>query len=330
MKKIISVVIFAILIAFCFNACGKTEAESEEQKLIKIGFSQLGSESDWRAANTLSMTEALSEANGYELIYENARQRQDNQLLAIRNFVLQNVDIIILAPVSETGWDNVLMEAKVAGIPVIIVDREVDVEDSSVYLCGIGSDFLQEGKTAVAWLESELERTGRESEEITIFNLKGTAGATAEINRTKAIDEAAEEHENWSIIAEYYGEFTEAKAYEVVRDFLATGQRMDVLYSQNDNMTFGAMRAMDEAGITYGEGGEVIIISFDAVRAALQLCLEGKINLCVECSPLHGPRVAELIQMYLAGEEIEKQIYVQETFFTPADLSQDLINSREY
>ncbi|MDO4459096.1 MAG: ABC transporter substrate-binding protein [Clostridia bacterium] len=322
-------VLIIILCVFMLSACGKAE-ESVEGKLIKVGFSQLGYESDWRAANTLSMTEALSEEHGYELLYENAKQRQDNQLLAIRNFVLQNVDIIILAPVSETGWDNALAEARNAGIPVIIVDREVDVENENLYLCAIGSDFFSEGITAVNWLEEELVKTGRDKEEIRIFNLKGTKGATAEIGRTKAIEKAAAEHNNWNINAEYFGEFTEAKAYEIVRDFLNSGGEMDVLYSQNDNMTFGAMKAFDEAGISYGEGGDVIIISFDAVQRALSMCMEGKINLCVECSPLHGPRVEELIRAYLDGEEIDKKIYVEESFFTPENLSEEIISERQY
>lgn len=320
-----------LLLCLCLLAgCGSQKPKEEEARKITIGFSQLGSESDWRAANTKSMIDALSEENGYELIYENARQHQDNQLLAIRNFVLQNVDIIILAPVAETGWDNALLQAKNAGIPVIIVDREVAVEDDSLYLCGIGSDFLKEGRIAVDWLEKELKRKGRSEEEIHILNLKGTAGATAEINRTKAIEQGALAHANWIIDADFYGEFTEAKGYEVVRDYLQTNPQIDVLYSQNDNMTFGAMRALDEAGITYGEGGDVIIISFDAVRDGLNLCLEGKINLCVECSPLHGPRVAELIKMYTEGKEIPKKIYVEDTSFTPKDLTREIIDARPY
>lgn len=329
MKKFIRLV--CLMIALCLLcACGHEAAPVEEKQLVKVGFSQLGSESDWRAANTKSMTDAFSEGNGYELLYENAKQRQENQLLAIRNFVLQNVDIIVLAPVAETGWDNALAEAKNAGIPVIIVDREVAVDDDSLYLCGIGSDFLQEGRTAVNWLQNELLRQHRAEDEIRIFNLKGTAGATAEINRTKAIEEGAQAHENWNIAAEYYGEFTEAKGYEVVRDYLKTDQRFEVLYSQNDNMTFGAIRALEEAGISYGVNGEVIIISFDAVRDALQMCLDGKINLCVECSPLHGPRVDELIKLYQEGKPVRKKIYVQETSFTKANLTQEIIDQRPY
>ena len=161
-------------------------------------------------------------------------------------------------------------------------------------------------------------------------HLQGTYGATAQILRTKAIEEGVKAHENWSFAAQLPGDFTESKSYETVRDFLAKNRDIQVIYSENDNMTFGAMRALDEAGITYGQGGEVIIISFDAVRRALEQCMAGKINLCVECNPLHGPRVDELIRQYLAGEEIPKQIFVEESVFTPEMLTQQLIDARQY
>ncbi len=329
MKRIISL-LCAVLMLCTAAACGISDSDSEENDLIVVGFSQLGSESDWRLANTRSMTEALSESNGYELLLDNAKQHQENQLMAIRNFILQGVDIIVLAPASETGWDNVLMEAKAAGIPVIIVDREVSVEDDSLYISRVGSDFLQEGNTAVEWLENELIEQGRKRENINILHLMGTAGATAQLMRSKAIEDGAAEHSNWNIVRQLDGDFTEAKGYEVVRDYLKENKDIDVIYSENDNMTFGAMRALDEAGLTYGENGDIIIISFDAVRKALEYCLEGKINLCVECNPLHGPRVDELIKLYEAGEEIPKYTYVEEGCFTREDLTIEIINSREY
>ena len=273
------------------------------------------------------MMQAFSEENGYELLYDNARQKQANQLVAVRNFIVQGVDLIVIAPAEETGWDAVLQEAKNAGIPVIIVDREVAVEDTGLYLTQIGSDFLTEGIQAVRWLEEALE--GRE-DDIHILHLQGTYGATAQILRTKAIEDGVKSHENWSFAAQLPGDFTESKSYETVRDFLAKNRDIQVIYSENDNMAFGAMRALDEAGITYGQGGEVMIISFDAVRRALEQCMAGKINLCVECNPLHGPRVDELIRQYLAGEEIPKQIFVEESVFTPEMLTQQLIDARQY
>lgn len=319
--------LFSVIALLGLLLCGCAREAPPEQELTKVGFSQLGAESDWRVANTDSMIAALSEENGYELLYDNARQKQANQLVAVRNFIVQGVDIIVIAPLEETGWDTVLQEAKNAHIPVIIVDREVAVEDTGRYLTQIGSDFLAEGEQAVSWLEKAM---AQHQGDVSILHIQGTYGATAQLLRTKAIEEAVQAHENWHFAAQLPGDFTETKGYEVVRDFLAENRDIDVIYSENDNMTFGAMRALDEAGITYGRGGDVTIISFDAVRRALQLCMEGKIDLCVECSPLHGPRVDELIRQYLAGEPVPKQILVEETIFTPDTLTPEILAQREY
>ena len=320
MKRMLSMF---ILLALLLLGCAR-EIPSE-RKLTKVGFSQLGAESDWRVANTDSMVAALGEENGYELLYENARQKQANQMVAVRNFIVQGVDIIVIAPIEETGWEAVLQEAKDAGIPVIIVDREVAVEDTGLYLTQIGSDFLAEGQQAVRWLEETLGQ-----EDVNILHLQGTYGATAQLLRSQAIEDGVAAHENWHFAAQLSGDFTESKGYEVVRDFLAQNREVDVIYSENDNMTFGAMRALDEAGITYGRDGDVLIVSFDAVHRALRLCMEGKINLCVECNPLHGPRVDELIRQYLAGSPIPKQIFVEETVFTPETLTPALLEERQY
>ena len=320
-----------MLALLCLSGCAARQAAApQDSDLLVVGFSQLGSESSWRMANTASMTAALSREKGYELLLENAKQKQENQLAAVRNFILQGVDLIVIAPVAETGWESVLQEAKEAEIPVIIMDREVAVEDESLYLSSVGSDFLREGERAVEWLSGELERRGCGGEEIRILHLQGTYGATSQLMRTKPIEDAVREKENWSFAAQFPADYTEAKGYEVVRDFLRSDRDIDVIYSENDNMTFGAMRALDEAGISYGEDGDVILISFDAVRQALQYCLEGRINLCVECNPLHGPRVEELIRQYEKGQSIPKHIYVEELIFTPDSLTQELIDSREY
>ena len=320
-----------VLALLCLTGCAARQAaKPQDSDLLVVGFSQLGSESSWRVANTASMTAALSREKGYELLLENAKQKQDNQLAAVRNFILQGVDLIVIAPVAETGWESVLQEAKEAQIPVIIMDRAVSVEDESLYLSSVGSDFLREGERAVEWLSGELERRGRGGEEIRILHLQGTYGATSQLMRTKPIEDAVREKANWSFAAQYPADYTEAKGYEVVRDYLRGDRDIDVIYSENDNMTFGAMRALDEAGISYGADGEVILISFDAVREALQYCLEGRINLCVECNPLHGPRVEELIRQYEEGQSIPKHIYVEELIFTQETLTQALIDSREY
>jgi len=329
MKRWISGILAAALL-LCLAACGQKQEAAEETRLIRVGFSQVGSESSWRLANTASMESALSEENGFELLTDNARQNQANQLLAIRNFIQQGVDYIVLAPVVETGWDSVLEEAKNAGIPVIIVDRQVQVKDDSLYAVWVGSDFYKEGRNAVQWLEYELSLQDRQGEKIRILHLQGTEGATSQIFRTKAVRSAVAAHPNWETAAVLDGDYTEAKAYEAVKAFLAEGGDMNVLYSENDNMTFGALRAMDEAGITHGPGGQVTVISFDAVKTALEACKAGEINLCVECNPLHGPRVAKIIRALETGDSLEKLQYVDETWYSAQQLADADLSGRAY
>lgn len=300
--------------------------------LIVVGFSQVGSESSWRVANSESMKAALTEANGFELIFDDAKQKQENQYKAIRRFIQQNVDYIVLAPITETGWDDVLLEAKNAGIPVIIVDRQVKVSNPMLFTGWVGSDFEKEGETAVNWLEEELAARGRSEDSISILHLQGTIGATAQLMRTRGLEKALVEHENWSLAALLEGEYTEAKGYEVTKDFLEKNPEtpIDVVYCENDNMAFGVMRALDEAGLAYGGEDGIIIVSFDAVRSALEACLEGRINLCVECNPLHGPRVVKIIQELEAGEKIFKESYVEETAFSYREITREIIDTRAY
>lgn len=328
MKRFFSLML-CLALAINIAGCSSKPEKTDDKDLYVIGFSQVGAESDWRIANTKSMTETFTEEKGYELRMENARQMQDNQFAAVRTFILEGVDCIIIAPTVEDGWETVLKEVQDAGIPVIIMDRSVFVDDKDLYLTNIGSDFLEEGNMAVSWLEKETADKPA-NEQLRILHLQGTYGATAQLLRTKALEVAVAQHSDWEFAAQLYGDFTEAKAYEVVTDYLKTDRDIDVIYSENDNMTYGAMRALDDAGITYGENGQVKIISFDATKRALQYCLNGQINLCVECNPLHGPKVEDLITKYRNGETIPKHVYVEETAYTSADLTQEFVDSREY
>ena len=182
---------------------------------ITVGFSQVGAESDWRTANTESMKSTFSEENGYELIFDDAQQKQENQLTAIRNFIQQEVDYIVLAPVTETGWDTVLQEAKDAGIPVIIVDRMVDVSDDSLYTAWVGSNFKLEGQKACAWLKAFADAKKISASDLHIVDIQGTIGASAQIGRTEGMAEAAKAN-GWDLLASESGEFTQAKGQEVM------------------------------------------------------------------------------------------------------------------
>ena len=311
------------------SAISQTETEIDEN-LIVVGVSQVGAESDWRIAQTNSIKESLTAENGFYMIFDNAQQKQENQIKAIRNFILQEVDYIVLDPIVMSGWDNVLQNAKEAEIPVILVDRDVEVDDDSLYVTSVVTDMVAEGRNAGYWLEDYLEKQGREDEDIQIVMLLGTEGASAQIGRTKGFTEIAGQHENWKILEQLDGDFTQAKGRESMETLLKKYDDIDVVISENDNMTFGAIDAIQDAGRSCGPGGDMIMISFDAVRAALEAMQAGEINADFECNPLQGPKLAETIKRLENGEEVEKVQYIEETYFdTTMDL-ETLVRGRAY
>ena len=323
MKKIVAVII-SIVLAMLLGGCAPKapSATVEEPDLIVVGFSQVGAESDWRNANTISMEKALSVENGYRLILEDAQQKQQKQITAIRNFINQGVDYIVLAPTTETGWDTVLAEAKEANIPVIIVDRMIETSDLDLFTCWIGSDFRKEGDKAVEWMEEHLEGPLR------IVHLQGNIGSSAQIGRTKGLDAGIGAHEDWQLVFRESGDFTQAKGQELVEKVLAKEIGFNVIYSENDNMAYGAIDALKAAGIRPGE--DVTMISFDASSHALHLILDGEINYDVECNPLHGPRVQAIIEQLEKGETPLKFTYVEEVSFDISNLAEEVIGSRGY
>ncbi len=321
----------ALLILISFQGCGSDSGTGgKKAKLIKVGFCQTGAESVWRVANTDSMRKALSEKNGYELIFDDGRQQQENQIRAIRNFIQQKVDYIVLAPLVETGWDSVLEEASRAGIPVIIVDRMVKVSDKELYTAYVGSNFLEEGQTAVRWLEAVLKRYGRDTKPVRIVNIQGTIGSSAQIGRSAALDEALRNHSNWELVARESGDFIKPKAYEVMCDILAKTRDIDVVYCENDSEAFGAIKALEEAGLKCGVNGGVIVISFDATTEGLAECLSGRISLDVECNPLQGPYVADIIQKLSRKERVDRISYLEETWFDCFTITKEIIERRAY
>ena len=344
-KKIVSALLTATMV--CGMCVVPTVGVAAADDTITVGFSQVGAESDWRTANTESMKSTFSEENGYNLIFDDAQQKQENQLTAIRNFIQQEVDYILLAPVTETGWDTVLQEAKDADIPVIIVDRMVDVSDDSLYTAWVGSNFKLEGQKAMAWLDAYLEAKGRGDEDINLVDIQGTIGSTAQIGRSKGLEEGVDNY-GWNLLAQQSGEFTQAKGQEVMESILKqSGDDIDVVYCENDNEAFGAIDAIEAAGYEVGgEEGQILVMSFDTTNAGLTDTLSGKITLDTECNPLHGPRVQEIIEKLEAGEDVDKQAYVEEEMFAADDtvtsikvedadyevttITQDIIDGRAY
>ena len=196
---------------------GDNSTSSKADSLITVGFSQLGAESDWRSANTQSMLDTFTEENGYYMVYKNGQQKQANQITAIRTFIQQDVDYIVLAPATEDDWDSVLSEARDAGIPVIVVDRRVNAADKNLFVSWVGSDFELEAKKVTAWINAYTRKCGVEPEELNIVNIQGTIGNTAQIGRTRGLANAARDY-GWNLMAEVSGDFTEAKAQEVNKE----------------------------------------------------------------------------------------------------------------
>ena len=318
-KKIVSALLTATMV--CGMSVVPAVGVAAADDTITVGFSQVGAESDWRTANTESMKSTFSEENGYELIFDDAQQKQENQLTAIRNFIQQEVDYILLAPVTETGWDTVLQEANDADIPVIIVDRMVDVSDDSLYTTWIGTDSLLEGRKAAEWLNAYTTAKGIDAKDVNIVDIQGTIGSTAQIGRSKGLEEGVDNY-GWNLLAQQSGEFTQAKGQEVMESMLKQYDNINVVYCENDNEAFGAIDAIEAAGKTVGSdiaNGEIMVISFDTTNAGLTDTLAGKITCDVECNPLHGPRAEELIKALEAGEEVEKLNYVDEEIFATDD-----------
>ena len=343
-RKLVSGLLLVTMVVALFSGCGKntdststnnkaadttedSKDESKDKDLIVVGYSQIGAESDWRTANTESFKSTFTEENGYQLIFDDAQQKQENQIKAIRSFIQQEVDYIVVAPVVETGWETVLKEAKEAGIPVILSDRMVDVSDDSLYVCWVGGNFMKEGQDGAAWLKAYLDKQGRSEEEINIVTLQGTIGASAQVGRTDGFGGAMED--NWNMLAMQTGEFTQSKGQEVMESFLKQYEDIDVVVAENDNMAFGAIDAIKAAGKTCGPNGDVIIISFDAVKAAFDAMIAGDLNVSVECNPLHGPRVAEIIQTLEDGGTVDKIMYVDEGVFSAETAAED-IKTRTY
>ncbi len=322
--------------------------ENIDSDLIIVGFSQLGSESDWRTANTKSIQNALTKKNGFSLIFSNGRQSQENQIKAIRSFIFQEVDYIVIAPVKETGWDTVLEEAKQAGIPVIIVDRMIETKDESLYVACVGTDKYAEGMKAGQWLENYLkeqenknnaskeieilqeeavpkEKNEQDTDNVNIVVLEGTLNSTAQIGRSKGFEDIAKYHKNWNILAHGNGDFTKAKGKEVMKKLLQRFDDIDVLVSQNDDMTFGAIEAIQEAGLTCGVNGDITIISFDGVLEAFDKMEAGLINVDIECNPLQGPMIADVIERLEGGKKVHRLSYVYGKVFEAQNSKKDRI-----
>jgi ABC-type sugar transport system substrate-binding protein len=277
---------------------------------IKLGFAQVGSESEWRLANTDSIISAAKEA-GVELILKNADNNQKKQIDIIRDFIKQDVDMIAFSPKTEEGWDQVLKEAKNAGIPVILSDREINVDDQSLWTSFIGSDFVEEGRRAGKWLASV---SGSARSPINIIEIEGTANSAPAVDRKLGFNEIVQQDSKFQLLKSYSGDFTLDKGKKMMKEALKTyGRKINVVYAHNDDMALGAIQAIEDYGLK--PGVDIKIISIDATLKAFSSLSLGKMNFTVECNPLLGPELMKAIKDLNNGIDIpQKIITAEETF----------------
>jgi simple sugar transport system substrate-binding protein len=315
----VAIPIFAISLgALATTGCGR---ESTDERIV-LGFSQIGAESEWRTANTESIKAAAATSN-IDLRFADAQQKQENQIKALRSFIAQKVDVIAFSPVVATGWDTVLVEARDAGIPVILTDRAVS-SDPSLYVGFLGSDFVEEGRKAGRWVSGKFAA----GQDVNVVELQGTVGSAPASDRKKGFEEIIAVNPRIRIIRSQTGDFTRTKGKEAMEAILKSEKRkIQVLYAHNDDMAIGAIQAIEEAGLKPGK--DILIVSIDAVKGAFEAMIAGKLNATIECNPLLGPQLMTSVAEVVAGRPIAKRIVVEETMFT-METAKQYIQTRKY
>lgn len=283
---------------------------------VVVGFSQLGAESSWRIANTASMVSA-AENYGFALMMENANQKQELQIKSIRSFIASRVDVIVFSPIVETGWDNVLSEAKQAGIPVILMDRMIETTDDSLYTAYVGADFYAEGRRAGEYLLRKADAMG--AEHMNIVEISGTIDSTPMRDRQRGFMDVIGGDPRFTVIESVSGDFLRSKGEECMTELLARfgADGIDVVYSHNDSMTLGALDVMEQAGVRPGH--DILVISVDGEAEAVQALKDGRVNCIVQCTPALGGSVMSLVQGLVNDRSIPRVSHPVETSFSDFD-----------
>jgi len=334
-KNSFKFLLLAVILTVALSACGTPAAPTTTSAPATFGqascapnctykdmvmcYPQLGAESDWRTANTASFKDQAAK-DGFQLVFSDAQQKQENQISAVRACIQQGVSVIALPPVVEDGWDAVLTEAKNAGIPVIIVDRSVSA-DASLYVSHIGSDMKLEGERAAEEFNKKFPNGAK------ILELSGTTGSGAAVGRAEGF--RAKLNANIEIIDSQTGNFTRAEAVPVMQAFLQkykAGTDFQGIFIHNDDMGLGAIEALKAAGV---KPGDLFIVSVDGTRGGFQAMIDGWFQADVECNPLLGPQVAEMALKLMNGQTIEKNVLTNETVYYP-DNAAELLPSRKY
>ena len=321
-KTLIFTLLLSVLLVPLAFAAGGQEGGGAGAKQLVIGFSQIDNQNPWRLAETESVKSEAAN-RGYELKYSDAQAVQENQIKALRSFIAQKVDGILLAPKTETGWEPVLREAKAAKIPVVLLDRNIKVDDPSLFVTFIGSDFFLEGQMAAEQMIKDLGEGP-----LNIAELQGQPGADPTIQRANGFRDVIDKYPKINIILSQTGEFNRIQGKQVMEAFMkAKGKDIDVVYAHNDDMAIGAIQAIKEYGLDPGK--DIYLLSVDAVRDAFEAMVAGDLNCTVECTPLLGPKGFDAIEAALRGETLPKWIKSDDHVF-PMAVAKDVIADRKY
>lgn len=322
MKKIF----FLSFFLFLLGGCTVAPTMQDEAENIVVGFSQSGTESHWRKRHTESIREELAKED-YEVLYRNGFMNQARQIQDIRTFIAYKVDMIVFTPIVEDGWDAVLLEAKDAGIPVIVVDRHIRTTEEGLYLTHIGSSFKSEGNRAGLYVTNHFQDSAQAT--VRIVEMKGLAKTSPTNFRSEGFLEVISRDSRMAITASLEGDFIRSKAKDVFRQYISENgwEGIDVLYSHNDEMTLGMLEIMKEQGIVPGK--DIIIVTIDGQAEMIEHLRAGDVNAVVECNPNAGWYVRNTIKRFLNGNTIPNEIYMPETVFSDQG-NLDSIPPRDY
>jgi len=310
----------SVFFVFMFVCVSSVFPQDDSSKKILLGFVQVSSEGTWRMANTQSVKDSAAK-EGVELIFREGQNNYTNQSKEMSDLIASGVDVLAFSPSQVEGWDGVLQEAKDVGIPVIVLDRAIDVKDSSLYVTHIGSDMIDEGRRAAKWLVSYLEKQGKLKEEMHILVLEGVKGSTPAEHRDRGFREVLATYPNLKIVHSEPADFIMSKGQEITERVLKS-QKIDIIFAHNDEMALGAVDAVKSAGKVPGK--DVIIIGVDGIKKALEAIVSGSLNATIECSPLLGPQLMKAVKDLSAGKTVEKNVVTEEKDFDISNAQTEL------
>lgn len=318
-KMVILIVLLLICSLIVVNVVKKQNNKTTTTQVpIIVGFAQLGSESAWRLADTESVKNAAKDAQ-VNLIFENAEGSQEQQKSFIRDFIIQKVDVIILPPLVATGWDGILKDAKDAGIPVILADRTIKPDNTELYSVFVGEDFFFEGEKVAKWLVEHVNP----NKKINIVELRGLAGSAPAEDRAKGFRKIIASHPNITFIDSVAGDFIKAQGkLQMAKMLKKHGRNINVVFAHNDDMALGAIESIEEKGLKPGK--DILVISVDGEKAALQAIKDGKLNVSAECTPMLGPKLMETAIKLYKKEPVPKKIFMEEKVFTTENVDKEL------